>query len=137
MLSNIEASADESEDPHLAAQPQKIAVGNGDASVASKAGVEQVEICGELVDQRIGSGFSIERRPQAAPDEGELAPVGLVLRSRGKRIRIGVQLTLIAPDRCRELLADLRQAGRLAEVNRQRADPLSVACQQRSALQPQ
>src|ERR1700694_3191898 len=115
MLSNIEARADESEDPHLAAQPQEIAVGNGNASVAAKADVDQVEICGELVDRRIRSGFSVARRPQTAPDEGELAAVGLCLRSRRKRIRVSVQLTLIAPDRCGELLADLGQAGRLAQ----------------------
>jgi hypothetical protein len=80
MLADIEAGTDESEGPHLAAQAKEIAVGNGRARVAAKADVQQVEVRGQVVGGCIGGGFSVERRPQAPPDEGEFASVGFVGR---------------------------------------------------------
>ena len=44
---------------------------------------------------------------------------------------------LIARDRGGQVIADLRQAGRLAEVPRQLANPFSIAREERPALQPQ
>src|SRR5438128_8354773 len=137
MLTDIEAGADETEGLHLAAQAKEIAVGDGRAPVAAKADVEQVEVRRQIVGRRVSSRFTVERRTQAPPGEGELAPVGFVLRPWGKGVGIIRQLYLIAPDRSPQLVANLGQARGLTQVPCQLANPLAVTRQEHPALQPQ
>ena len=127
MLPDVEAGADESEDPHLAAQLQQIAVGDGRAAVPSEADIEQVEVRRQLVGRRVRPLFTVERRSQPAPDEGQLATIGLVVRPWGECIRVRLELTLVAPDRRPQVVADRRQAGRLTQVSRQLTNPFSIA----------
>src|ERR1700719_1797443 len=127
MLPDVEAGADESEDPHLAAQLQQIAVGDARAAVPTAADIEQVEVRRQLVGRRVRRLFAVERRSKPAPDEGQFAPIGLVPRAGGESIRVRLELTLVAPDRRPQLVADLRQAGRLTQVPRQLTNAFAVA----------
>src|SRR3979411_32641 len=99
-----------------------------------KAEVEQVAVGREGIDGRVRPGICFDCRSQSVPDKGELAPVRLIPRSGRERIPVRLQLTLIASDRRRQVLADLRQARRLTEVASELANPLAVPGHQGPAL---
>src|SRR2546423_15516789 len=82
MLADIEASADESKDAHLPAQPEKIAVSDRSIAVRPKAGIDELEIRRQLVRGSVGSALVIQRRGQPAPDERGLAPVRILSGAR-------------------------------------------------------
>src|SRR5207253_10618503 len=75
MLSDIEARADEAEGGDLPAKPQEIAVRDGLAVMAAKAGIEQVEVGAQLVGGCIGASLTLERGAEPLPDEGQLPSI--------------------------------------------------------------
>src|SRR5205823_9922594 len=119
MLTNIEAGADEFKDAHLSSQPKKIAVGDRSIAMASQTGIDEIEIAGQLLCRSVGSTLLVERRGQAPPDKGELAPVRFLACARIERRRIVVELGLVPLDRLNHLRTDRRQTGRLTENTRQ------------------
>src|SRR5436190_16767902 len=137
MLTDVEAGADEFKDAHLSTQPKKIAVGDGSIAMASQTGIDEIEIAGQLLCRSVGSTLLVERRGQAPPDKGELAPVGFLARARIQRRRIVVELRLVPLDRVGQLRTDRRQTGGLTEISRQRPYPFPVKRQQRAALKVQ
>src|SRR5438552_15848746 len=74
MLADIEASADESKDAHLPAQPEKIAVSDRSIAVPSETGIDELELGRQLVRRSAGSPLVIQRRGQPPPDATRLAP---------------------------------------------------------------
>src|SRR5436305_11261264 len=116
MLTDIEARANEFKDAHLSTQPKKIAVGNGSIAMASQTGIDEIEIAGQLLCRSVGSTLLVERRGQAPPDKGELAPVRLLACARLVRRRIVVELGLVPLARITHLRTDRRQHGGLYEL---------------------
>src|SRR5438093_10481322 len=116
MLADIEASADESKDAHLPAQPEKIAVSDRSIAMPSQTGIDELEIGRQLVGGSVGSALVIQRRGQSSPDERELAPVRFLAGARIQGRRVIIEVGLIAMDRVRQLRAQGRQTGGLTEI---------------------
>src|SRR2546430_16532917 len=134
MLADSEASADESKDAHLPAQPEKIAVSDRSIAVPSQTGIDELEIGRQLVRGAVGPGLIVQRRGQPPPDKRELAPVRFLAGARIQGRRVIIEVGLIALDRVRQLGAYGRQTGGLTEITRQRPYPVAVERQQRAAL---
>src|SRR5207253_3133157 len=116
---------------------EKIAVSDGSIAMIPQAGIEEIEVGGELVRRPIGGGFLVERCPQAPPDEGELAAVWFLTRARIQGRRVLLELGLVPLDGGGQLRADRRQPGGLTEITRQRPYAVAVEGQQRAALKVQ
>src|SRR2546426_4477852 len=137
MLADIEASADESKGTHLATQPEKIGISDRSIAVPSEAGIEEIEIGRQLVRRAVATALVVQRRGQPSPDEGELAPVRFLAGARVQGRRVIIEVGLVPLDGVRQLRADRRQAGGLAEITRQRPYPVAIDGQQRAALKAQ
>src|SRR5205809_903207 len=137
MLADIEASADESKSAHLATQPEKIGISDRSIAVPSEAGIEEIEIGRQLVRRAVASALVVQRSRQPPPDERELAPVRLLPGAWIEARRVIIEVGLVPLDGVRQLRADRRQAGGLAEITRQRPYPVAIDGQQRAALKAQ
>jgi hypothetical protein len=130
---DVELREVEAEELDAASQCAEPAVGQARAAVLPEAAIDELEVGGKLVRAAISPRAARERLAEAVPDEGELAPVGLVRVLAPDLPGIGGQLALVSGERLDELdghaderARDPERRGELANfasVPRQREPP--------------